>query len=138
MATEIHRADPRMRKLTVVVLGVALVVAVLLMAWFHRWLEATTDAMPAGEVANSLQRMIGVTSLGCGFCLLLLAAYAAHLGRRVGTGRRWPLRTARVVRDTPVRSGDDALAFGRRLQLGAIALIAVAIAFGVLGWRAFG
>jgi hypothetical protein len=69
--------------------------------------------------------------------VLLLAAYAARVGRRAIEQRRWPLSSSRVLRDTPVRSGGDAVAFGRQLIGAAIVLVIAALAFGMLGWRFF-
>jgi hypothetical protein len=37
-----------------------------------------------------------------------------------------------------IRSGDAAVAFGRMLNIIAVVLVVLAIAFGVLGWRLVG
>lgn len=138
MNIEIHRADPQLRRLTLVVLAFAMLAAILLLVWFHHWLDRSTVAMPAERFALEMQRMIGITSTGSGLCVLLLAGYAARLGRRVIDERRWPLRGSRVVLDTRVRTGADAVSFGRMLNIVAVVLIVLAIGFGVLGWRLFG
>ena len=138
MNIEIHRADPQLRRLTLPVLAFAMLLAILLMVWFHHWLDRSTLSMPSERLVLEMHRMIGITSTGSGLCTLLLAGYAARLGRRVIEERRWPLRGSRVVLDTRVRSGDDAAAFGRMLNVVAVVLIVLAIGFGVLGWRLFG
>jgi hypothetical protein len=135
MNIEIHRADPQLRRLTLVVLAFAMLAAILLMAWFHRWLDRSTLQMPSERLMLEMHRMIGITSTASGICVLLLAGYAARLGRRVIDARRWPLRGSRVVLDTRVRTGDAAVAFGRMLNIVAVVLIVLAFAFGVLGWR---
>lgn len=138
MNVEMHRADPRLRRLTFAVLGIGLIAAVLSISMFHRWLDRSVQGMPAAQMFADLRRTIGLAMAGCALCLLLLAGYAARLGRRVIEERRWPLRTARVVRDTPVRAGTDALIFGRSLNIAAIVLIALAVGCSVLSWHLFG
>lgn len=138
MNVEMHRADPRLRRLTFAVLGIGLIAAVLSISMYHRWLDRAVQGMPAAQMFADLRRTIGFAMAGCALCLLLLAGYAARLGRRVIEERRWPLRTARVVRDTPVRAGTDALVFGRSLNMAAIVLIALAVGCSVLSWHLFG
>jgi hypothetical protein len=138
MNVELHRADPRLRRLTLVVMGIGLLIAVLSISMFHRWLGRSVQDMPAAQFFMDIRRTIAFAIAGCALCLLLLAGYAARLGRRVIGERRWPLRGARVVRDTPVRAGADALIFGRSLNVAAIVLIALAVGCGVLSWRLLG
>jgi hypothetical protein len=138
MNIEIHRADPQLRRLTLVVLASAMLAAILLMAWFHHWLDRSTVAMPTERFMLEMHRMIGITSTASSLCLLLLAACAARLGRRVIAARRWPLQGSRVVLDMRIRTGDEAAAFGRVLNIVAVVLVVLAIAFGVLGWRLVG
>jgi hypothetical protein len=138
MNIEIHRADPRVRRLTLIVSSAGALAAILAMTWFHRWLGRSTLAMPRDLLVMEMRRMIGITGMAAGLCVLLLAGYVARLARRVTEERRWPLRASRVVRDTPVRSGDDAVAFARMLNIVAVVMIALALGMGVFGWRFFG
>jgi hypothetical protein len=138
MNAEIHRADPHMRRLTLMVMSAAVLVAILLLAWFRHWLDRSTIATPGDLLVLEMRRTIGITGMGCGVCVLLLAGYVARLARRVIEERRWPLRTSRVVRDTHVRSGEAAIRFARMLNIVAIVLIVLALGFGVSGWRLFG
>jgi hypothetical protein len=137
MTTEIHRADPKLRRVAVRVLGAAAVAAILAVAAFRHWLERTAEVLPPAAFVHTIRWTIGVSSIACGGCVLLLAAYAAGLGRRVIRQRRWPLPSSRVLRDMPVRIGDEAVSFGRLLLIAAVALAVAALAFGVLGWRFF-
>lgn len=138
MNTEIHRADPHMRRRTLVVMSAAVVVAILSLAWFRHWLDRSTLATPVDLFVLEMRRMIGITGMGCGLCLLLLAGYMARLARRVTEERRWPLKSSRVVLDTHVRYGEAAFRFARLLNVVAIVLIVLAIGVGLAGWRAFG
>jgi hypothetical protein len=138
MNAEIHRADPHMRRLTLVVMSAAALIAILLLAWFRHWLDRSTIATPADLFMLEMRRMIGITGMGCGLCVLLLAGYVARLARRVIEERRWPLKSSRVVLDTHVRSGEAAIRFARILNIVAILLIVLALGAGLSGWRAFG
>ena len=138
MNVEIQRADLRLRRRTFILLGAALLGAVLLMVLFHGWIGRSVRTLPEPQLVFELRRMIGFAVTGCGLCLLLLAAYAARLAHRVIEQRRWPLRGARVMRDTRVRTGADAMTIGRVLNMAAIGLIALAIGVGMLSWRLFG
>jgi len=137
MNVEIHRADPRLRRLTLIVMSAGVVVALLAMVWVHQWLRSTS-MMPTAQLVAELNIIVGAAMSGVALCLLLLAAYAARLGRRIADERRWPLARSRVLRDTQVRSGNDALALGRMLNLASILLIVLGIAAGILGWHYFG
>ena len=138
MNVEIHRADPRVRRLTLITLSAGLLAAILLMTLFHHWLDRSTVAMPGELLVLEMRRMMGITGMASGLCVLLLAGYVARLARRVSEERRWPLRTSRVVRDTRVRSDEAAVTFARTLNIIAVVLIALAIGIGVSGWRLFG
>ncbi|HVT32105.1 MAG TPA: hypothetical protein VHE32_05640 [Rhodanobacteraceae bacterium] len=137
MTTEIHRADPQLRRVALRVIGAAALAALLALIAFRHWLDRTAETVPADAFLHTIRRTIGISSIACGLCVLVLAACAARLGRRVIAHRRWPLPSARVLRDTPVRSGNEAIAFGRLLGVAAIALVIASLAFGVLGWRCF-
>jgi hypothetical protein len=137
MTTEIHPADPRLRRVAFCVIGAGAIAALLGVAAFRHWLDRIAGSMTAEAFVHTVRRTIGFSSLACGVCVLLLAAYAAWLGRRVIADRRWPLPSARVLRDTPVRSDGDAISFGRLLLVAAAALAVAALAFGGLGLRFF-
>jgi len=96
MNVEIHRADLRLRRRTFIVLGAALLAAVLLMVLFQSWIGRSVRTLPDPQLVFELRRMIGFALTGCGLCLLVLAAYAARLAHRIIEQRRWPLRGARV------------------------------------------
>jgi hypothetical protein len=135
MSTEIQHADPQLRRRTLAVLGAAALVAIGLMAWFHGWLHRSTASLPRDVLVLEIHRMVGITCTLAALCILALAGYAARLARRVREVRRWPRQGSRVVLDTRVRSGDEALAFSRTLNIAALVLIVIAFATGIFGWR---
>lgn len=135
MSTEIQPADPQLRRRTFAVLGACAIAAIALMMWFHGWLYRSTIVMPHEIFVLQIHRMVGISCTLLALCVLVLAGYAARLSRRIVESRRWPLRDARVVLDTRVRSGDEALGIASTLRLVALLLIVVAFAVGIFGWR---
>jgi len=57
MNVEMHRADPRLRRLTLAVLGIALIAAVLSISMFHRWLDRFTETMPLAQLVVDRSRL---------------------------------------------------------------------------------
>jgi hypothetical protein len=135
MSTEIQHADPQLRRRTLAVLGAAALAAVAVMTWFDGWLRRSTAEMPRDVFMLEIHRMVGISCTLLALCVLALAGYAARVSRRVVESKRWPQHDARVVLDTRVRSGDEALAIASTLRLVALVLIVVAFAIGILGWR---
>lgn len=135
--TEIARADPRRRRLVGVVLASASIVAVAFLVAMHRWMASRASALPTDQLVVELRSWIAILLTAIGLCLLLLAAHAARSARRIAEQRRWPLAGARVLRDTPVRHGADALRLARWLNAAALVLTLLAIGAGAAGWRLF-
>lgn len=134
---EILHADLRLRRVTAIVLVLAGVLAALLVLAFHRWLSDFATTVPTEHLVARLRPWIGAGAIACSACLLLLAAYAAVHARAAATEERWPAQRSRVLRDTVVRHGADALRVARLLNLVALVLTAIGIATIVLAWRLF-
>lgn len=135
MSEDILRADKRLRALTLIVLVVAVVLALLGMAWFRHWLQVIGNLPGTDLLIVRLRRMIALALTGSGVCLALLAWYSAHIGSRAIRSQQWPLPGARVIRDTPYRRGPAAIRLGRQLQIGSIVLLVLAVAIGVVSWH---
>jgi hypothetical protein len=67
--------------------------------------------------------------------VLAAAAWLWRLGARIVRSNRVPPAGVRVVRDTPVLSGDEARRRGRLLQALAVMLVAIAGLMAVVLWR---
>jgi hypothetical protein len=67
----------------------------------------------------------------------VLAACAAVVARGAAAEQRWPVRRARVLRNTVVRRGEEALRIARLLNLVALVLGAIGVAAILLAWRLF-
>lgn len=137
MTTEILHADRRLRRVTIVVLGVAVLAALALLYAYQAWLTRQASGMLTTQLVERLRHDIGIAVVASGVCLLLLAGYAGLMARRVKKEARWPLGGARVLRDTSIRRGQAALRIGRLLDIAAFALILFGVAAVILSWRLF-
>ncbi len=137
MPTDIQPADRRMRRVTAIVLVLAVIVAIVLVVAFQHWLTVQANRLPTEQLIVQLRRGIGFATFAVGLCLLLLAGFAARLARRIIGERRWPLAETRVLRDTPIRRDADAKKIAGWLNAATLALLLVAAATVVLSWRLF-
>ena len=83
MSFDIHPADPRLRRVTLIVVGAAFVAGVVALVLFRRWFESHLSTLPEPAVDGEMRRLIGLSCTGLGLCVLLFAGYAAHSARRV-------------------------------------------------------
>lgn len=137
MENEIQRADLRLRRTTAVVLVFATALAAVLVFAFHRWLSEFATTLQTEQLIARLRPWIGAGAIACSTCLLVMAGHASLRARAAMTQQRWPVQGARVLRDTVVRSGADALKVARLLNLVALALAVIGVAAIVLAWRLF-
>jgi hypothetical protein len=135
MADEILRADPRLRRKTLIAIGIATILGLIVLAMFRNWLNEI-GALPGNDLLIArLRRMIGIALTGCAICLALLAWYAVHQSARIRKALQWPVPGTRVLRDTPIRRGDAALRISRQLNALGITLLAFCMALGFMTWR---
>ena len=129
------RADPGLRRLTAVVLGIAAILALIAMVLFQHWLSGIGDIPGTDMLILRLRRMIGVALTASAVCLALLAWYAAHKASRIKVVAQWPLPGTRVIRDTPVRRGEAANRIRRLLNIVAVSLLVLAFGMGTISWQ---
>jgi hypothetical protein len=137
MDIEIQRADMRLRRVSIVVLVVAAIVAAGVILLARDWMIGQALASTPEQLVVRMRHWLGAASIACGLCLLLLAMHAWRRGRAASAQRRWPVASARVLRDTLVRRGDAALGVARLLNLVSVMLLAFAVAMIALSWRLF-
>lgn len=137
MSEEILRADPALRRKTAIVLGIALVLAILVLFLFQRWLIGSIVSLDVQVAVVRMRGLISIALTASAICLAVLAAYSARKGAQTRASARWPLAEARVLRDTPIRRGAAALRIGRWLQVLAGVLVLLALATGGVSWRLF-
>lgn len=135
MADEILRADPRLRRQTLLALGIGAILGGIVLIAFQHWL-AGISALPGNDLLIArLWRMIGIALTGCAICLGLLAWYAMHKAARIRAARQWPHPGTRVLRDTPIRRGEAAMRISRVLTVLGMTLLLFCLGLGFVSWR---
>ncbi|HEU4665868.1 MAG TPA: hypothetical protein VFS55_17705 [Dokdonella sp.] len=138
MTTEIQRADVRLRRVTAIVLSLAVAVAAALVFLAQRWLTERAIASSTEALITQMRHWIGFAAAASAACLLALAIHALLRARAAAAQQRWPVAGARVLRDTPVRRGATAQRVARMLNLLSLLLFLFAAATLALSWRLFG
>jgi hypothetical protein len=114
--SEIHRADPALRRLTLYVLVIFAAVGTVGVIMFQRWF-ANVQLLPADEAWSQL---IGVlTWIGGAMLVIVTAAsvYALRLGTKIKREGQYPLSGAKTIRDTVILQGKQARSRGNLLQM---------------------
>ncbi|RYD16713.1 MAG: hypothetical protein EOP90_01690 [Lysobacteraceae bacterium] len=137
MDNGIQPADLRLRRITGIVLALATLLALVLVVAFHRWLSDFSTTLPPALLIKQLRSWIGASAIASGACLLVLGGFALLRARAAAAQQRWPVSGARVLRDTRVRQGAEALRVARMLNIIALMLVAFGIAAAVVAWRLF-
>lgn len=135
LSDDMIRADPGLRRQTLAVLGIALLLAIVSVFLFQHWLSGVANAPGTDWLILRLRRMIGIALTGSAVCLAFLAWYAARKAALIKKFEQWPLPGVRVLRDTRVQRGKAALRVRHWLILAAGILLLLAIATGVISWR---
>lgn len=132
--SEIHRADPAMRRLTIYAVVIIAAAGTAGFVIFQRWF-GNVQALPPDEAWTAL---LGVLTWTCAVMLLMVVAtsiYAWHLGSKIKQTRQYPPHGARTIRDTPILEGKNAHSRGNLLQTIGAMLLVLAILLLVLCLR---
>ena len=127
---EIQKADPRVQRTGLVIVGAGAILGVLLMS-VAASLRPDFEAWVRQDLNVRVRMVIFALTLLTAGPALGMAGYFWHLGYRIIRTERYPPPGLRVVRDTLVVSGEAARRRGRLLQaLGAVtALASLLLAF---------
>lgn len=135
--TEVRRADPTARRTAILILVVGTCIGALLIVAFARYRVPLSDWVLA-DPGSSAQRLKLVLLLLAALLLAPLFAFAAYLwslGGKVVRAQEFPPPGVRVIRDTPVVSGERAVSRGRLLKVLALGCGIAAAVLAVLLWR---
>ncbi len=135
--TNVRKADPAARRHAVLLLSVGTCVGALLIVGLERYQISLRDWILA-EPEASAQRGKLVFLLLAALLLVPLLAFAAYvwsLGERALLAREFPPPGLRVIRDTPVITGERAISRGRLLKVLALGCCIASVALGLLLWR---
>jgi hypothetical protein len=126
MATnEVQEADPKARRLALVFILIGMIVGALLILAVEQYQGTIRDRIlsdPAGA-SDRIRLAFLVSAALLSTPLLLFAAYCWTLGAKVRRAQRFPPPNVRVIRDTSVVYGDDAVFRARVLQALAVGLL---------------
>ncbi len=126
---EVQAADPRARRVALIVLAIAFVAGTLLLWALNTSQSAVASWLredPARTVRRARWLLAGLAVVTSGPAIAA-GAYLLRLGSRVIAAERFPPPGMRVVQDTTVVTGDAARSRGRLFQgLAAILLLAAA------------
>jgi len=133
----VRRADPAFRRLAIIIVVAGTCAAAFVIGLLGRSRDALADWVraDAGRSAQRIELILVVFALLLSAPLVAMAAYLTSLGGRAVRAREFPPPGFRVIRDTPIINGDDAVSRGRWLQGAAVILTAAAVAMGLLFWR---
>jgi hypothetical protein len=122
--TEVRRADPAARRLTVLLVIVGVLVATLLIVGFERYRTLLHDWLLSepGELGYRVRLVFFLSAAVLSAPLVAFAVYLWSLGAKVLRARQFPPPGYRVIRDTPVIGGQAAVLRGRGLKVLAVCL----------------
>jgi hypothetical protein len=134
---EVRRADPTARRKLTLLLLVGTCVGALLIVAFERYRIPLSDWVRAdpGASAQRARLVLLLLTVLVLAPLLALAAYLRSLGEKVVRAREFPPPGLRVVRDTPVITGERAVSRGRLLKVLALGCGIASVVLGFLLWR---
>src|SRR5215468_4564944 len=134
---EARRADAAARRTAALVLVAGTCVGALLLVAFTRYRVALSDWVLA-DPRSSAQRVKLVLLLPAAVLLAPLVALAVYLwalGGKVVRTREFPPPGLRVIRDTPIVTGERAVSRGRLLKVLALGCGIASAALAVLLWH---
>jgi hypothetical protein len=135
--TDIRKADPIVRRRAVVLLLVGMCAGALLIVGFERYRIPLRDWVLSDPETSAqwLKLIFLLVSALLLTPLVVFAAYVWSLGKRVLQAREFPPPGLRVIRDTPVVTGERAISLGRLLKVLALGCGIASVALGFLFWR---
>jgi len=135
--TALRRADPTARRTVALLLVVGTCMGALLLVAFARYRIPLSDWMLAdpGSSAQRVKMVFRVLVALLLAPLLALAAYLWSLGGKVVRAREFPPPGLRVIRDTPIVTGERAVSRGRLLKVLALGCCIACAVLAVLLWR---
>lgn len=132
--SDIQPADPRARRLALLIVAVAAAAGFLLIGSAGS-LQPDLEAWIAEEPRGRLRLLMLAAILATSAPLLGFAAYFWGLGQRILRAQRYPPPGMTVVRDTPVVTGEAARRRGRIVRALAAAFAVIAVLLAGLLWQ---
>lgn len=135
--SEIQPADPQARRRAVRLLVVLGLIAAATVWLLQDRLDAVLETAGGPDLEAARTTLTAISALA-GAGLVGIALWMIALGRRIEGARRFPPPEMRVIHDTVVRRGEQAVRIAYLLYAGATVLFAGGIAIPFQIWRLFG
>ncbi|MDX1643427.1 MAG: hypothetical protein R3244_03610 [Thermoanaerobaculia bacterium] len=135
--TEIQPADPQARRRAVRLLVVVALIAAAALWLVQNRLDAVLEPAGGPDLEAARTTLTAISSLA-GAGLIGIALWMIALGRRIEGARRFPPPEMRVIQDTAVRRGAQAVRLAYLLYAGAAVLFVGGIAIPFRVWRLLG
>ncbi|MBZ5538526.1 MAG: hypothetical protein LAO31_21485 [Acidobacteriia bacterium] len=134
---DVRKADPAVRRQVVLVLVITTCVEALLIVGLRLYHDPLRDWILSGPGTSAQRVKLVFLLLASAIIspLLALAVYLWSLGGRILRAREFPPPGVRVIRDTPVITGERAVFRGRLLQGLALSCGIASVVLGLLVWR---
>ena len=129
---KIQKADPQARRKAMLIAVILVLVLAALLALVMQGIQ-DTDSMARLIVRYSI--LLPAAGLVVIAPILLFALFAYRKGSRVSAAGRYPLPGEKVIRDTRVRDGRQAVTLGRVFRLLAVLLVVCSLTIPWLLWR---
>ncbi len=135
--TDVRRADSAVRRQVVYILVVGMLFGALLITGFEHYRIPLRDWILSepGAFSQRAKAVFLVLALFLIAPMLALAVYLWSLGGRVLRTQEFPPPGVRVIRDTPVITGERAISRGRLFKVLALACGIATVALAFLLWR---
>ncbi len=122
---EVVRADPRARRIVIVAVGIAAVIGATAIEWLPQRLSALVSAGHISRKSICIGFLIFVSTLVTP--VVVAGVQICRRGREMVKSRRFPTEGTRVLVDTPVKRGADAVRLGKVQQVLGTSLIVMAL-----------
>ena len=134
---DVRRSDVSFQRLVFLLLVAGTAAAALLLGAFDRYRDTLVEwvTADAGRSARRIELIFAAFAVLLLAPIVAIAAYLSSLGRRAARAQEYPPPGFRVLRDTPIIRGHEALSKGRSLQGIAVFLSAAAVLIGLLFWK---
>ncbi len=134
---EIQPADPQARHRALRLLVVVALIAAATVWLLQNRLDAVLETEGGPDLQATRTTLTVISSLA-GAGLVGIAVWMIALGRRIEGARRFPPPRMRVIQDTPVRRGEQAVRLAYLLYAGAAVLFVGGITIPFRVWHLLG
>jgi hypothetical protein len=135
MMPNVAKADPGARRKAVYIILVCTLIGAALIVSFERYRRQLHDWILADPSGHRMQLVLLSLAFLGSVPLVGFAVYLWSLGSRTVQAQQFPPPGQRVLRDTPVVTGQAALVRGRLVKTLAISLFLAAALLSILFWR---